>query len=171
MTVWTNTSKTIRSLFKFVWITVVKYWQNKSLPACRPPSVSVSSQQRRLRRTHTRSLTLCWLVCDNGAESPRCSLETHGGYRSASIRAEFIGACWRAKPRRHRAMRRLIDVRVSYQLAESLKAASAFPNSGLRLMSAILSRHSFPYDCQPQSLFTGPRLYGGGGGAQIYCAD
>lgn len=71
----------------------------------------------------SRSLALCWLVCDNGAESPRRSLETHVGYRSASIRAEFIGACRRATPR-------LIDVNVWYQLAESLKAASAFPNPG-----------------------------------------
>lgn len=58
------------------------------------------------------------------------ALKTHVGYCLASIRAEFICSCRRAKPRRHRASRQLIDVNVWYQLAESLKAALAFPNQG-----------------------------------------
>lgn len=54
-------------------------------------------------------------------------------------------------------------------ISEELKGRAGVPKPSLWLTSAILSRHSFPYDCQPQSLFTGLRR--NADGIQIYCAD
>lgn len=97
---------------------------------------------------------------------PHIMTQTHVRHAPGEIYLLF-----RKAKRPRQSTRRLIDVDVSYQLVESLEAMLASSKTKAMIDERHFIQAFISLWLSAEWLFTGPRLYGGGGGALIYCAD